>query len=195
MASVHPSDVHLVTGWAERVEGTLLDAGCGPGHWTAHLTASGLDVRGIDRVPEFIDSARRHHPAARFELGNLEDIDAAPGSVGGILAWYSLIHHEPGDLRVPLHEFARVLRPGGELLVGFFVGPDTEAFDHAVTTAYRWSLDEMHAELDRAGFDAVETHTRTGSQPKPRPHAAVVARLRTGPSAPPSGRPSPNRAT
>lgn len=37
MFEVHPSDVQLVTAWAEQVDGTLLDAGCGPGHWTSYL--------------------------------------------------------------------------------------------------------------------------------------------------------------
>ena len=36
--------------WAGSITGPVLDLGCGPGHWTAHLTASGHDVSGIDPV-------------------------------------------------------------------------------------------------------------------------------------------------
>lgn len=95
-----------------------------------------------------------------------------------MLARYSLIHHEPRSIRRALSEFARVLRPGGALLVGFFTGPEVEAFDHAITTAYRWPPDALGIELRDAGFEVIETHTRTGPHPGPRPHGAVLARLR-----------------
>ncbi|ROS75188.1 hypothetical protein EDF24_2635 [Curtobacterium sp. PhB130] len=50
--TVHPSDAHLVSTWAADIEGPLLDAGCGPGHWAAYLRDLGHEVRGIDQVPE-----------------------------------------------------------------------------------------------------------------------------------------------
>ena len=178
MASVHPSDVQLVSAWAADVEGPLLDAGCGPGHWTAFLAAQGRDVRGIDAVPAFIDNARHTFPGVPFTTGSIDALDAGPGTVGGVLAWYSLIHHDPESIRVPLDEFARVLGPGGMLLVGFFVGPVVEAFDHAVVTAWRWPAEALEHELGAAGFDVVETHTRIAATGTPRPHGAVLARRR-----------------
>lgn len=178
MSSVHSADAHLVTAWADQLRGPLLDAGCGPGHWTAHLTAHGSDTRGRDQVPEFIDHARRSHPGVRFDVGSIDALPEPAGSFAGVLAWYSLIHHEPRSIRRPLEEFARVLRPGGALLVGFFVGPDVQAFDHSIVTAYRWSPDALGDELRAAGFDVLETHTRTGSRLGPRPHGAMLARRR-----------------
>jgi len=175
MTSVHPLDRHLITGWAERLDGPLIDAGCGPGHWTGHLAGRGVDVRGLDQVPSFIDHARRAHRGVSFEVGDIGKLPDAPGTVAGVLAWYSLIHHEPGTLRVALTEFARVLRPGGELLLGFFEGPVLERFEHAVTPAYRWHVDALSDELRAAHFDIIETHTRTG--PGHRPHGAIVARV------------------
>jgi SAM-dependent methyltransferase len=174
MASVHPSDAQLVTSWGDRITGPAIDAGCGPGHWTAHLAARGLDIRGIDLVPDFIEHARAHHPDARFDLGSVDALDAESGSVGGVLAWYSLIHHDPETIGTPLAEFARVLRPGGELLIGCFEGPTVEAFDHAVVTAYRWPLAELSERLRGTGFEVVETHSRTSLDH--RPHGAILAR-------------------
>ncbi|WP_314140163.1 class I SAM-dependent methyltransferase [uncultured Plantibacter sp.] len=174
MASVHPSDRQLVTSWADRIAGPALDAGCGPGQWTAYLASRGLDIRGIDLVPEFIAHARVEHPETRFDLGSLDTLDAETGSVGGVLAWYSLIHHRPDTIETPLAEFARVLRPGGGLLIGCFEGPSVEAFDHAVATAYRWPIAELAEHVRRAGFEVIETHTRTSLDQ--RPHGAILAR-------------------
>jgi SAM-dependent methyltransferase len=176
--SAHPSDVQLISSWAASVDGPLLDAGCGPGQWTAFLEQQGHEARGVDQVPEFVEYARQAHPDVAFTLGDVDALRDPAGSYGGVLAWYSLIHHGPDTIHRPLEEFARVLRPGGKLLVGFFVGAAVEPFEHAVVTAYRWPTDALRHELDAAGFDVVETHTRSVSAPKPRPHGAVVASLR-----------------
>ncbi|WP_295839936.1 class I SAM-dependent methyltransferase [uncultured Microbacterium sp.] len=160
MDAVHPVDRRIVETWAAGVSGPVLDAGCGPGHWTAHLVGFGLDVRGVDLAPRFVAHARAAHPGIRFDAGTIDDLEVADGEVGGILSWFSTIHHAPDKIGGPLREFARVLRPGGSLLLGFFVGPGMEAFDHAVVRAYRWSVAELAQEVDAAGFDVVETHTR-----------------------------------
>jgi SAM-dependent methyltransferase len=179
MTSVHPSDVQLVTSWAAQVDGPLLDAGCGPGHWTGYLAEMGSDARGVDQVPSFIDHANRTFPQVPFLVGNIDALPDTSDSIGGVLAWYSLIHHEPSTIHLALHEFARVLRPGGGLLLGFFVGPKVEAFDHAIVKAYRWSAEALGYELRDAGFEVIETHMRTGPRPTPRPHGAILARLAT----------------
>lgn len=175
ISSVHPADLDLVTRWARGVEGPVLDAGCGPGQWTAHLAAAGVDARGVDGAPEFVEHACATHPECRFDVADLGALPLAEASIAGVLSWYSLIHHEPGDLQVPLRELARVLRPGGHLLVGFFDGRRVERFDHAVAPAYRWSVGALSEQLRMADFEVIETHTRTG--PGYRPHGAIVAHL------------------
>ena len=174
MDAVHAEDRRLVADWAGRVSGPLLDAGCGPGHWTRFLADLGADAAGVDQVPEFIEQARRRFPGIRFDEGSLEALPAKDASVGGVLAWYSLIHYGPDALHIPLRECARVLKPGGTLLAGFFDGPTVEPFDHAVVTAFRWPVPELAAELRRAGFEVVETRQRTDVGH--RPHGATLAR-------------------
>ncbi|MEE2060508.1 class I SAM-dependent methyltransferase [Rhodococcus artemisiae] len=176
MTSTHPSDRALVSGWATSLADPVLDAGCGPGQWTEFLAQCGLAVSGIDLVPEFVDRARSRYPELSFDTGRFEELDVATGSLGGVLSWYTLIHHDPVHIGTPLAEFARVIRPGGGLLVGFFEGPAVEPFDHAVTTAYRWPVDELGRELAAAGFEVIEAHTRTASGH--RPHGAITARRR-----------------
>ncbi|QKS86750.1 class I SAM-dependent methyltransferase [Curtobacterium flaccumfaciens] len=174
MDAVHPDDRALVDAWAAGQSGALVDAGCGPGHWTAHLGRQGHRVSGIDGTPEFVEHARRTHGASvDFRVGSLDALPLADGSVDGVLAWYAVIHHEPSRIGGPLDEFRRVLAPGGGLLLGFFEGDAVEAFDHAVVTAYRWPVASLAALLDEAGFDVVDVHTRT--DPGHRPHGAISA--------------------
>ncbi|OAH48824.1 class I SAM-dependent methyltransferase [Microbacterium oleivorans] len=177
MSAMHDADRHLIETWGAAASGRLIDAGCGPGHWTQHLAERGADIRGIDLVPEFIDHARATHPGIQFDVESIESIDEADAAIGGVLAWFSTIHHEPSDIGVPLAEFARVLRPGGTLLLGYFDADETEAFDHAITRAYRWRAGDLQQVLESAGFDVVETHRRAGRGT--RPVGAIIAERRS----------------
>jgi len=176
MSSVHPSDLQMVSTWASDVDGVLVDAGCGPGHWTNFLAEQGSSARGIDQVPEFIEHAAMTFPAVAFAVGSIDSIDAATASVGGVLSWYSLIHYEPGTIQGPLREFSRVLQPGGTLLVGFFEGDAVEEFAHAVAPAYRWSVDALSAELHSAGFDVLESHVRKTAGERSQATVSAVSR-------------------
>lgn len=177
MTAVHPSDRQIVDSWARGLEGRVLDAGCGPGHWTNYLAELGVDVHGIDLVPSFIAHARSTYPNVRFELESIDQIDEATGSLGGVLSWFSTIHHNPSSMGAPLAEFARVLRPGGQLVLGYFSGHSIESFDHTVLDAYRWPAPELHERLSAAGFDVLETHFRETRNA--RPVGAVVCERRT----------------
>lgn len=176
MASVHPSDRALFDAWSEGLTGEVLDAGCGPGHWTAHLHDRGIEAWGMDASTTFIEHARATHPSLHFEVGDLHRLPVSDGALAGILAWYSVIHLPPAELPAVITELHRAVRPGGGLLLGFFIGPRIAPFDHAVTTAYAWPLEEMTRLLGAAGFTVVETHSRTS--PDHRPHGAVTARRR-----------------
>ncbi|GAA1792044.1 class I SAM-dependent methyltransferase [Agromyces lapidis] len=169
-------DRALISEWAATIDGPAIDAGCGPGHWTKFIADHGVAVEGVDMVPEFVEVATERFPDVTFRLGRLESLPVDVGGLGGVLAWYSVIHTDPADVPAILAEFARAIRPAGTLLLGFFEGPRLEPFDHAVVTAYFWPAPEMRSALDAAGFDVVETHTRT--DPGHRPYGAILARRR-----------------
>lgn len=171
------ADQALIKSWGRGVHGSVLDVGCGPGHWAGFLHQTGVEITGIDPVPAFIDDARARFPDVAFRVGRAEALDAADASVGGILAWYSLIHIDPSQLAAVFGEFARVLRPGGSILVGFFADVDLTRFDHAVTTAYFWPPDMLSAVIEDSGFSVGAMHRRT--DPGARAHGDVTAhRLR-----------------
>lgn len=155
-------------------EGPVLDAGCGPGHLTAYLADLGLKARGIDLVPTFIGNARANWPDIDFAVGSVQALDIADGSLSGILAWYSLIHFEPASLARVFAEFRRTMSHNAKLVVGFFDGEEVEPFDHKVTTAYRWPVDDMVRMLSAAGFVEIDRQLRSGTAGV-RPHAAIAA--------------------
>ena len=174
IAATAAEDRRLIGEWAASIEGPALDAGCGPGHWTAFLRARGVTVEGLDLVPEFVDGAAARFPDLNFRVGDLGALPVGDGSLGGILSWYSLIHTEPEQVPEILSGFARALRLGGTLLLGFFTGPQFEPFDHAVVTAYFWPIPLLADALATAGFEVLETHSRT--DPGARSHGAIWAR-------------------
>lgn len=173
---VHEDDLALIARHLSIRPGAVLDAGCGPGHLTAHLRSLEVDATGLDLVPEFIDHARATHPDGRYELGSLHQLPVPDRSLAGMLAWYSLIHLPPDDLDGVLAELRRAMSSAGTLVVGFFDGDGVEAFAHKVVTAYYWPVDALAERLRRAGFTEIERRQRPGiAAPGQRPHAAIAA--------------------
>jgi SAM-dependent methyltransferase len=171
------ADRALVSRWRDTTSGRLLDAGCGPGQWTTLLRDGGRDVLGVDLSKEFLHVARTSNPAVPFLAGSLTALPLQSETVGGLLAWYSIIHTRPAALPSLLAECRRVLRPDGTMLVGFCDGDPGQSFDHAVVTAYWWSVDALRSLLNEAGFVVVEHHRRQDAGR--RPHAALIARPRS----------------
>ncbi len=171
------ADRALIAEWRDAAEGRLLDAGCGPGLWTDFLHDGGRDVLGVDIAEAFLASARSGYPNLTFRSATFRELPVADGSLGGILAWYSLIHMPPAELPAVLSEFARVLAPGGSILIGFFDGPAGEPFPHAITRAYFWSADALEYLLAAAGFTVAATdhRPRTPAEVSKRAHAAITA--------------------
>ncbi|AIY01448.1 hypothetical protein ART_1849 [Arthrobacter sp. PAMC 25486] len=173
---MHELDRRRIECWAGEVDGHIIDAGCGPGHWTNFLNGRGANISGIDIVPEFVEIAGTRFPDVSFHVSSLRSLEVDDGSLGGVLAWYSLIHVHPAELPVVLAEFRRVLASNGRLLIGFFDGAADETLDHGVVTAYYRSVEQMSCLLQAAGFEVLEVEARHDDGSKP--HAAISAVVR-----------------
>jgi SAM-dependent methyltransferase len=172
----HVDDTALVRGHLAGLNGTVFDLGCGPGHWTAYLHSLGVDVTGVDLVPEFIDHARTSFTGPEFRLGSMTELDVPDHSAAGILSWYSTIHLSPQELDGVLAEFRRMLAPSGRLVIGFFDSDDEVAeFDHKVLAAYRWPVDELSARLTKAGFTELQRLKQQFPDRPDRKYAAIAA--------------------
>jgi SAM-dependent methyltransferase len=173
----HEDDTAFIRRHLTGLPGPVLDLGCGPGHWTAYLHSLGVDVSGIDMVPEFIAHARATHPGPKFRIRSMTQLDAPEHSLAGILTWYSTIHLPPAELDRVLAEFRRLLASSGMLIAGFFDSDDTVAgFDHKVITAYRWPVDVFAERLARAGFTEVQRLQQQFAERPNRKYAAIAAR-------------------
>lgn len=161
--------------------GPVADVGCGPGRLTGHLHDLGLDVFGVDLSPGMLAVARREHPGLRFAVGSMLALDVADGALGGVLAYYSTIHVPDERLPAVLAEFARVLAPGGHLLLAFQVGDEprhlTEAFGHTVALEFvRRRPEEVAGLVERAGLVVGARVVRAAEERELTPQAYLLAR-------------------
>jgi SAM-dependent methyltransferase len=95
--------------------GHTLDAACGTGRHIRHLTTLGHEVLGVDLTPEMLERAAIHAPQARFLEGDLCALPAADADFDLVVCGLALSHLD--DLCRGVQELARVLKPGGHLVV------------------------------------------------------------------------------
>lgn len=180
-----PLDRAMLAAFAELVDGPVADLGCGPGLVTARLHALGVDVSGVDLSPGMVALARRTHPGLRFAVGSMLALELADGALGGAVAWYSTIHVPPDRWPGLAAELARVLRPGGLLLLAFPVGdgarPMGRAYGQPVDVdAHRLPPDRVAADLAAAGLVETARLVRAPDPTEPVPQAYVLAERRGG---------------
>lgn len=145
--------------------GPVCDIGCGPGHIADYLHKRGVNVRGIDLSQQMVEQAQQLYPAIEFQQGDMSSLNVDDEAWGGIVAFYSIIHIPREAVIRVLHEFKRVLRPGGLLLLSFHQGQEIIHFDE--WWGKQVSLDfiffersEMEAYLRAAGFAIEDTLER-----------------------------------
>jgi SAM-dependent methyltransferase len=104
--------------------GRALDAACGTGAVTQQLLARGHDVVGVDVSEGMLARARKAVPGARLMAGDITHLPLPDEDVDHVVCSLALAHLD--DLRPFFAEAARVMRPGGHLLLldtrGHFTG-------------------------------------------------------------------------
>jgi ubiquinone/menaquinone biosynthesis C-methylase UbiE len=141
-----------VLGAGLRPGARVLDAGCGPGRDCAWLTELGFRPVGLDASAGMLAEAQRRAPAVRCIRGDLRLLPLASSSVDAVWMCASLLHLSRTDAATALSEARRVARTGARLYVGVQEGGGEERRPDGRHFTY-WSLEELRAAVDAAGFD------------------------------------------
>lgn len=110
----------------------VLDAGCGAGHTALAFAPKVGSVIGVDLTLAMLAQARklgreRELANVTFERADVERLPYPDASFDLVTSRYSA-HHYPHP-QAAIREFARVLQPGGTLLLVDVVAPDAAASD------------------------------------------------------------------
>jgi SAM-dependent methyltransferase len=140
-----------------REQGMVVDLGCGPGQIAGYLADRGVSVIGLDLSHGMLLEAERLNPGIAFVQGNMLALPIRSNQLGGITAFYSIIHLGHDLLLDAFVEMRRVLRPNGCVLLAFHLGADvlhtSELWGHKVDLdATFFSTEEVTRCLADAGF-------------------------------------------
>lgn len=141
---------------------------------SGHLANLGHRVEGLEPAARLVEVARAELPSVVFHQGSINALTECQSRWAGILAWYSVIHMGPEELPEALAVLRSALEDDGSLLMSFFAGPALQPFNHPVTTAYRWPMQQMAAALAEAGLEVSDQHWDP-----PAPHAYMIAEVPT----------------
>jgi len=100
---------------AARGHARALDVGCGEGRFCRLLRAEGIAATGIDPTEALIAEARRLDPTGDYRVGRAEALDFPEATFDLVVSYLSLI--DIPDATAAIAEMARVLAPGGTLLI------------------------------------------------------------------------------
>lgn len=133
----------------------ILDAGCGTG-WNLQALSVFGETHGVDLSPLAASATRRR--GGRVSLGNLLSLPYGSASFDVVTSFDVIYHAWVVDDVQAVRELARVLKPGGVLLLK---APALKilwgAHDEAVLSRHRYTRSEMEALVEAAGLTLVRS--------------------------------------
>jgi ubiquinone/menaquinone biosynthesis C-methylase UbiE len=163
-----PYDCRKIAEFAARLGpgARVCDAGCGPcGHVTHMLDQAGLSAFGVDISPHCVELARHEHPDLSFLVMNIAQLAILDQSLDGLISYYALHYLPRRQIGNVLAEFARVLKPGGELLLVLKEGQTDGWIDCPMESGQQvyWSeftAPELESAATAGGFCRVHCEVR-----------------------------------
>lgn len=154
---VDRTEKRLVFSLLTKHSGKALDLGCGTGNYTLELKKRGFDVIGLDASERMVEIARQK--GANCIVGNAYSLPFPDESFDLVMSitMFEFLHRPEEVVR----EIHRVLKPGGEVIIGTMNGRSTwflfkRIKSLFVETAYRYARFYTPAELEgllkEAGF-------------------------------------------
>ncbi len=168
-----PADRELLLRFAGALHGRgpIADLGCGPGHVARFLRAAGASVFGLDLSYPMLREARALNAELPLVQGDMTSLGLAGGALAGVAAFYAIVNIPRAQLPAAFREIARVLQPGGLLLLAFHVGDQVLREDEL--WGRRIAMDffffdprEIEPLLEQAGLAVEETLEREPYAPE-----------------------------
>jgi len=163
-AYVDRTEKKLVFSMIKTKHGDALDLGCGTGNYTLELYKRGFQVVGVDISRRMLKIAQKKLPNVKFIKANAYSLPFEDNTFDLVLSVTMLeFIHEPEKV---LSEVYRVLKPGGEAVMGTMNGKSMwfifkRMKSLFVETAYRYARFYTPKELENlmknAGFKETES--------------------------------------
>jgi SAM-dependent methyltransferase len=145
-------DPPMIEHLRERHFTRALDVGCGEGRFCRIMQQLGIQTVGIDPTEALLNLARERDPKGDYRIGRAEKLDFPDASFDLVVSYLTLI--DIPDIAAAISEMARVLAPGGQLLIanltnfytasipgGWTQEPNGErrlCIDHYLDERYEW---------------------------------------------------------
>ncbi len=161
---------------------TVGDLGCGTGQLTETVAPHVHRVIAVDASPEMLDAARGRvgeHANVDIRQGELEALPIQAGELDA--AMMSLVLHYSPDPARALAEVARVVQPGGRVLIVDMLPHEREEYQHQMGHVWLGFSDKQITKfLNGAGFGNVRVRPLPVDQDAKGPalFAAVATRQR-----------------
>lgn len=121
--------------WARKIDAFLaagervVELGCGTGLPVGRLLSATYDYTGVDSSAGMFATARAALPSVRFMHADMHTVRFSPGSLGAVVAFYSM-GHTPRERHATLFAaIASWLRPGGIFIGNVHSDDDPDDFD------------------------------------------------------------------
>ncbi|WP_440769231.1 class I SAM-dependent methyltransferase [Natronorubrum sp. DTA28] len=131
----------------------ILDVGCGPGIPVLRKLCTEATALGVDLSREQLDLAATNVPEAAHVQGEMTRLPFRDDACDAVTAFHSLIHVPLEDHGTAIDEFARVLRPGGRVLL-------SEGSEEWCGTNPDWLECGVEMQWNVAGVDATRDQLR-----------------------------------
>lgn len=92
-----------------------LDVGCGEGRFCRMMREAGVEAIGIDPAEALLKIARERDPGGDYRQGRAESLNFPDASFDLVVSYVTLV--DIPDAAAGIAEMARVLKPGGRLLI------------------------------------------------------------------------------
>ncbi|MFC4439316.1 MULTISPECIES: class I SAM-dependent methyltransferase [Natrialbaceae] len=139
----------------------VLDAGCGQGTPVLSRLSDSTRAFGVDFSREQLKLAAGNAPDAVLVQGDMTTLPFERSTFDAVVAYWSLIHVPMDDHQAVIDEFARVLRPGGRILLcegtNRWAGENPDWLESGVKM--EWNIagaETTRDQLRNAGFEIVD---------------------------------------